>query len=76
MNKLLQVSILFVLALVVVTSAFTVAGTGSTMAAATGCPTVIYTTGLDAGLTITPTFCFTFPGKVPPPFTPNVGWNG
>ncbi len=74
MKKLLQVSILFVFALVLVTSAFTVAGTGSTMAAATVCTQVVNNPAQQAGQVINHTFCF--PNKVPPPFTPNVGWNG
>jgi hypothetical protein len=74
MKKLLQVSILFVFALVLVTSVFTVAGTGSTMAAVTGCTQVVYNPAQQAGQDIDHTFCF--PNKLPPPFTPNVGWRG
>ena len=74
MKKLLQVSILFVFALVLVTSAFTVAGTGSTMAAGTVCTQVVYNPAQQAGQAVSHTFCF--PSKIPPPFTPNVGWNG
>lgn len=74
MKKLLQVTILFVFALVLVTSAFTVAGTGSTMAAGLGCTQVVYNPSQQAGQTISHTFCF--PNGNPPPFTPNVGWNG
>ena len=74
MKKLLQVTILFVFALVLITSAFTVAGTGSSMAAVTVCSKVVYNPAQQAGQDVSRTFCF--PNGTPPPFTPNVGWNG
>ncbi len=74
MKKLLQVSILFVFALVLVTSAFTVAGTGSSMAAVTVCTQVVNNPAQQAGQDISHIFCFK--NGTPPPFTPNVGWRG